>query len=38
MQAYALGILSNYTSIDKVPEYSYDFTYNEELQVLMMDM
>ena len=38
IKAYALGVLSNLTSVDKVPEYSYDFTYEEELQLLMMDM
>ena len=38
IKAYALGILSNYTSLSKVPEYKYDFTYEEELQLLMMDM
>lgn len=38
IKAYALGILSNLTSLDKVPEYRYDFTFEEELQLLKMDM
>ncbi len=38
IKAYALGILSNLTSVDKAPEYRYDFTIEEELQLLMMDM
>lgn len=38
IKAYALGILSNLTSVDKIPEYRYDFTYEEEIQLLMMDM
>ena len=38
IKAYALGILSNLTSIDATPEYGYDFTFEEELQLLAMDM
>lgn len=38
IKAYALGILDNLTSVDKVPENRYDFTFEEELQLLAMDM
>ena len=38
IKAYALGILSNLTSVDKDPEYRYDFAYEEELQLLKMEM
>ncbi len=38
IKAYALGILSNFVAIEGEPEYGYDFTYEEEVQLLTMDM
>lgn len=38
IKAYALGILSNFVAIEGKPEFRYDFTYEEELQLLAMDM
>lgn len=38
IKAYALGILSNFISLEGEPEFGYDFTYEEEIQLLTMDM
>lgn len=38
IKAYALGLLNNHVAREGKPEFRYDFTYEEELQLLMMDM